>query len=166
MEIALGLLFLILVLALIYSFAQGATFVPSAPAKVEFMIKLLAVKSGELAADLGSGDGRIVIALAEAGAIAHGYEINPLLVWWSRRNISQAGLQRRAFIHLKSFWGKDLAAFDVVVVYGIGYIMKKLGQKLKRELKPGARVVSFAFPLPGWQEEKKEAGVYLYIKPH
>jgi protein-L-isoaspartate O-methyltransferase len=156
----LVILFLsILVLAVI----RLVPYVPARPAKVGLMTKLAGIKAGERAVDLGSGDGRIVIAFARAGAQAHGFEINPALVILSRLNILRAGLKGRAFIHWKSFRGQDFSAFSVVAVYGLPHIMKNLEAKLRKELKPGARVVSLAFPFPSWRHFKKEESVYLYI---
>jgi len=153
---------LIFVMLVIWFLARGAVFVPIHQSKIEIILRMAQIQPKQKIADLGSGDGRIVIAFARAGAEAHGFEINPLLVWWSRHKIRMAGLGDRAFIHFQSFWPADLSRFDVIIVFGIDYIMKRLGRKLRRELRSGAKVISFAFPLPGWQEEKKERGVYLY----
>lgn len=112
--------------------------------------------------DLGSGDGRLVIALAKAGAEAHGFEINPFFVRRARKNICKAGLTDRAFIHQKSFWGETLSGFDIVVVYGISYIMKRLEEKLRKEVGPGTRVISNSFVFPNWLPSKKEGNVRLY----
>ncbi len=142
----------------------GAFFASSKKEIVEKIVLISDVKPGEKAIDLGSGDGRLVIALAKAGAEAHGYEVNPILVWLSKKNIKKAGLEGKAFVHLKNFWIVDFSQFDVVMVYGISYIMKRLETKLKRELRPGSRVVSNYFVFPNWQHSKKEDNVYLYVR--
>ena len=122
----LNIFLLLFVILLLSSVVRGAPFVPTHGARVERMIELSELKSGEKGADLGSGDGRIVIAMAKAGAIAHGYEINPFLVWWSRWKIRRAGLADRAFIHLGSFWGKNLSEFDAITLFCTKHIMKSL----------------------------------------
>ena len=142
----------------------GAFFAPSNKKEVERMILISGVKPGDKAVDLGSGDGRLVIALAKARVQAHGYEVNPILVWWSRRKIKKAGLSSKAFIHRQNFWNSDLSGFNVVSVFGIKYMMSKLEAKLKKELKPGARVVSNYFVFPNWKHSKKEGNAYLYLK--
>ena len=142
----------------------GAFFASSKKEIVKTMVLLSDIKPGEKAIDLGSGDGRLVIALAKKGAQAHGYEINPLLVFLSRNNIKQAGLQGKAFIHFGNFWLLDFSEFDVVTVYGISHMMKRLEVKLKKELRPGARVVSNYFVFPNWPPSKKENSVRLYKK--
>ena len=62
-------------------FFWGAFFAKTDDVSLQNMIKLAKIKPGDIAVDLGSGDGKIVIAMAKAGAIAYGFEINPFLVW-------------------------------------------------------------------------------------
>ena len=128
------------------------------------MVELAEVKSNEIAADLGSGDGRLVIALAKRGLEAHGYEINPFLVLISRRKIRKLGLKNKAFVHFKSFWQTDLSAYDIITIFGIGFAMEKLEKKLQKELRSGARVVSNAFIFPNWKPRKKKDTAFLYVK--
>lgn len=143
-------------------FFRGVMYVPSTDEKVKKMVDILKAKNGEKAVDLGSGDGRLVIALAKAGAMAYGYEINPFLVAKSRKKIKESGLEKGALILQNNFWNEDLSQFDIVTVYGIHHIMKGLEVKLSKELKWGARVVSNAFSFPSWKCAAKEDGVYLY----
>ncbi|MBI2041540.1 MAG: 50S ribosomal protein L11 methyltransferase [Candidatus Nealsonbacteria bacterium] len=142
----------------------GAIYVPTSRSKVEKIIEVAAIKPGDKAVDLGSGDGRLVIALAKSGAEAHGYEINPLLVALSRKNIRKEKIIDKAFINLGSFWGQDLSSFNVVAVYGMNHVMRRLEKKLKKELKPGSKIVSNGFEFPSWPPVKAEEGIYLYIK--
>jgi cyclopropane fatty-acyl-phospholipid synthase-like methyltransferase len=158
-----GLLFLVVLLAVILIIMfRGAPYVPSQKKTVWQMTEMANVHPGERAIDLGSGDGRVVIALARAGAEAHGYEINPLLVWLGRREIRKAGLGDRAFIHWKDFWSVDFSTFDIVTVFGISHIMGFLRRKCRKELKASARVVANSFPFSRWPHTKKVGEVYLY----
>ncbi len=141
---------------------SGAPFIPTKKEGVKKMLQCCDIKPGMKAADIGSGDGRILIAMAQAGAEAHGFEINPFLVWWSRRKIRQAGLEGKAFVHLQDLWRADFSAFDVVTLFGITHIMGRLEKKLRKELKPGARVVSMAFKFPNWPVESQLEAVYVY----
>jgi len=145
-------------------FFWGAVYLPTQKQTVKKMIELAKIKPGEKAVDLGSGDGRLVIALAKSGAEAHGFEINPILVLLARINILRAGLRGKAFVHCRSFWNENFSEFDIVVIFGIGHIMDKLGKKLDKELKKGTRVVSNSFLFPNWQLLKKETCVFLYEK--
>lgn len=142
---------------------NGAIYMPTLSAALRKMIDMANIQKGERVADIGSGDGRVVMAFAKKGAEVHGYEINPLLVWESRYLIKKAGFSKNAFVHRKSFWKVDFSSFDVVTVYGIPYIMKRLGEKLRRELKSGTKVISNIYEFPDWKYVEKEKGVYLYI---
>lgn len=141
---------------------RGPFFVPTKRKHVPRIIGMLAVKQGEMIADLGSGDGRLMIAIVEAGGIAHGYEHNPLLVVRARKNFERLGIQDRATVYMENFWKADISKYDAIVIYGISYIMPRLERKLRVELRPGARVVSYSFPFPTWQHEKEDRRVYLY----
>ena len=141
---------------------RGAPFVPTGSRTLKTMIDLANIQPDEKVADLGSGDGRIVIAIARVGAEAHGYEINPFLVLWSRYRINRAGLSRRAFVHWRDIWRVDFASFKVITVFGMVHIMGPLERKLRRELRPGSRVVSNTFKFPCWPLSSKEGRVYLY----
>lgn len=153
-------------LILLYYLASGAPYLPSSHAAVDAMVRLANVRQGMRVADLGSGDGRIIIAFAKAGAEAHGYEINPILVWLSRRKITRAGVQDRCFVHTSNFWKTDFSMFDVVTLFGISHIMKRLEKRLKRDLKPDAIVLSHIFTFPAWACERQDenTSVRLYLQ--
>jgi 2-polyprenyl-3-methyl-5-hydroxy-6-metoxy-1,4-benzoquinol methylase len=146
----------------------GAPFAVSSRYKIKKMMPLIkeaaAGRKNLAAVDLGSGDGRIVIALAQNDFIAHGLEINPLLVWYSRLKIKLAGLKGKAFIHRENYWQTDFSQYDIVVLFGVFYIMAKLEKKLLAELKPGALVICNHFYFPTWQPVKQEGDVYIYQK--
>jgi len=139
----------------------GAPFQPSSRRETENVIKLANVKKGDVVADLGSGNGTLVIKLAKKGAEVHGYEINPILVWWARKRIKKLGL-KKAYIHKKSFWKVNLGRYNVITVFQIYYIMNKLGKKLDKEVKKGTRVVSNTWKFPKRKFIRKLSHVYLY----
>jgi len=146
-------------------FVKGAPFAVSTPGKTRKILELinryLNNKRDVKAADLGSGDGRLVIALAKDGLEAHGLEINPFLVWYSRRKIKKAGLTN-AFIQRADYLKENLSEYDVIVLFGVFYMMDRLEQKLKRELKPGALVISNYFFFPHWKPIACEDKVFVY----
>ncbi len=146
----------------LWPFLFGAPFEPTRDKKVKKMIKLAGIKKGDKAVDLGSGDGRIVIALAKAGAEAHGYEINPLLILLSRWKIKKAGLKGKAFIHWKNFWEVNFKKYDIIMLFQFHTIMNKLKKKLKKELKSKSRIVSYYWKFPDWKPSKKIENIYLY----
>lgn len=156
-----GLLILFLHIATV---ARGAPYVPSSDASVKAMLALAKIKPSDKAVDLGSGDGKLVILLAQHGAEAHGYEINPWLVWRARRKIAKLGLEKKAFIHWQSLWAADISSYTLVVLYGVPYIMTRLEKKLQAELPVNARIVSNAFSFPNWQSTDHDGHIYLYSK--
>lgn len=145
-------------------FFRGAPYAPTDKQAIEIMLRLAKCTPGERAIDIGSGDGRLVIALARTGARADGCEVNPILVWWSRKNIKKAGLASSASIIKESLWDIDYSKYAVVTVFGIKYIMERLSKKLLAELPAGARVISNKFTLPGWTPVAEEKNIYLYVK--
>lgn len=169
MEFAIYFLLLIFLGAFTIAFGRpffhGAPYAPTDKKALATILSLAGAKPGEKACDIGSGDGRIVVALAQAGVEVDGFEINPFLVLWSKQRIIKNGLQYRARVHRSNLWKVSYKNYDIVVLFGIPYIMKGLEQKLLAELKPGARVLSNRFSFPNWQPAKKEGGVYLYVKP-
>ncbi len=131
--------------------------------RIEAMIRLAQIKTGDLAADLGSGDGRIVIAFAHAGAQAYGYEIDATLQQHSEENIKQKGLTNATILH-KNFWYEDLSPYSIITLYGMPDIMLSLQKKIERETHHGTRILSNYYPFPGWTETAYEDNIYLYIK--
>jgi ribosomal protein L11 methylase PrmA len=163
---------LFLLLSFFVFFIAGffrSPFVPSNRKTIEKMLKVAKIKKGEKVFDLGCGDGRIIIrAEKEFGAKATGFEVS-ILVWL----LAQANRLlkfSKVKIFRRNFFQVDLRKADVIFCYLLPEAMKKLSPKFKKELKPGARVVSAAFHLPGWKitkEYKKTTGttaVFVYQK--
>ncbi len=141
----------------------GAPYKATTPDKISTILKLAQITKKDRCADIGAGDGRVVAAMATLGHEAHGFEINPLLVWLGRKRIKRAGLETKAQLHWKNFWQQDFSQFSVVTVYGTNHIMGSLEKKLKRELTKGSRVVSNVFAFPTWEETRIVDRVRLYI---
>ena len=142
----------------------GAPYAPLGQEKIKSMITLLQIKPGERAVDLGAGDGRIIIALAKHGAITHGYEMNPLLVLLGKRNIQRANLNGNAHMHWGDMWRAELETFDIVTIYLTAHIMQRVEQKLRKETRPGTKIVVNYFQLPKWKSIKQKNTLYLYEK--
>ncbi|HET6449975.1 MAG TPA: hypothetical protein VFI08_01640 [Spirochaetia bacterium] len=162
LTLALVLGSFLVVFLFLFPLGRGAVYAASTPEKVSLMAEMSAAAPGERAADLGSGDGRIVIALARRGAEAHGYEINPVLVLLSRRAIRRHGLEGRAVVHWRSFWRADLSRFDVLTLFQGSFIMRRLEGKVRREMPPGARIISDFWAFPSLAPERRIGTVYRY----
>lgn len=145
-------------------FFGGAPFVASSRRNIAKAISLAEIKPQDHVADLGSGDGLILFAAARTPATEIvGFEIDPLLVASSLRDAKKKGLDNRLRVEKQSFWDADLSSFDVVFVFQIPYAMPRLAEKLKRELKPGSRVISNNFRFKDWAPAKQDGEVFLYL---
>jgi SAM-dependent methyltransferase len=131
-------------------------FVPSPQVVVDKMVQLAGVKKGDMVYDLGSGDGRIVIAAAKRGARAIGFEIDPELVGESRANIKKAGVQDLAEIRNQDILTVDLSPANVVTMYLLPDVNLKLKPNILNQLKPGSRVVSHSFDMGDWKPDRVE----------
>jgi hypothetical protein len=158
------LLFLFWMIFAVLSIVKGAPFVITPKSKRDVILAFAEIHEGDVSVDIGSGNGNIVMSMAKAGAKAYGYEINLLLVMWSRLVILCRGLRGKAFIHWGNLWRADFSSYSVVTVYGISHIMSDLEKKLDAELQPGTRVISNTFRFPNWVPVKEKDGVILYIK--
>lgn len=123
----------------------GAPFVPTEPEVVERTMELAQVKEGDIFYDLGSGDGRLVLAAALRGAQAYGIEIDPLRVWYSRLWIRMLRLGGKAKILKQDMFTVDYSNATVVNLFLLHKTNKALQQKLLKELRPGTRVVAYGF---------------------
>ncbi len=164
LTIGANLVAILIITLIALSIRKGAPPVPTSRRALATMIQLAQPKEREKAVDLGSGDGRIILALAQLNIEAHGYENNPLLIWWTTYRIRRLKAQQYAFVHLKSFWNVPLADFNMVFVYGMPHIMKELEKKLQKELQVGSRVISNSFPFPTWKPVQRIENIYLYVR--
>lgn len=127
-------------------------YVPSPPAVVEGLLGLARVGPGDVLHDLGSGDGRLVIAAALRGARAIGTEIDPRLVERSRAHAAEAGVE--AEFRQGNFFDADLSGVTVVTLYLLTHLNMALSTKLRQELRPGSRIVSHSFAMGDWEPDE------------
>jgi SAM-dependent methyltransferase len=133
-------------------------FVTSPPLVVERMLELAGVTSKDYVVDLGSGDGRIVIAAAKRfGARAMGVEYDPKLVALSRQNALEQGVADRARFVEGDLFQVDLSDATVITVYLLPDVNRKLRDKLLAELKPGSRLVAHDFDMESWRPDQTES---------
>lgn len=124
-------------------------FVPATTKQIENVVKMLQSRRGPLV-DIGSGDGRIVIAAAKEGFTAVGYELNPWLVWYSRYRAWREGVQHLAKFYVSDLWKVTFSQYSNVVIFGVPQMMLQLEKKLELELERDARVIACRFPFPHW----------------
>jgi cyclopropane fatty-acyl-phospholipid synthase-like methyltransferase len=148
---------------LIPSFFGGA-WSPTPMKIIKRMVELSELKPEEVLYDLGAGDGRVICYVAKQGIKAVGVELDPIKVFFIRVRLFLKKLPS-AEVKKGNFFNMDLSPADVVFTYLSPASMKRFQEKFLKELRPGARVVSYRRSIPGWKEWKKEGEIYLYIQP-
>ena len=133
------------------------------------MLKLANVGPDDVVYDLGSGDGRLpIIAAQKYGARGVGIEIDPKLVDLAWLIANEAQVANRVSFIVGDVFERDFSKATVVTTYLNSTLMRLLEPRL-RALKPGTRIVSHQFPIPGWKPAKKirvdEAELFLWIVP-
>jgi SAM-dependent methyltransferase len=156
-RLALALLAWVAALACAQEGEQRAPFVTTPSDVVMRMLRLAGTGPADLVADLGSGDGRIVIAAArEFGAHGLGIELDPGLVEKSRANAKAAAVADRvSFVHGDVLLA-DISKASVVTVYLLPQLIERLQPRFLEELAPGSRIVSHAFAMRGWKPDRAE----------
>jgi protein-L-isoaspartate O-methyltransferase len=150
-----------------------APFVTSSVKIVDRMLELAHLKPGETLYDLGCGDGRILVSAAGKYKVkAVGVEISPKLVAEAKKNIEMAGLTDQASVIKGDLLETDLSGADVVTIYLATDLNAKLRPRLERFLKPGSRVISHDYAVPGWKPTQVERAddrhvhlIYVYDMP-
>lgn len=142
-------IFLAVLLVVIGTFAwgalRGAPWVPTKHGDAKRAVALAQPKPGDHVVDLGCGSGEVLAAFAVQGCRVEGWELAvlPWLVsWWRLRK------HRDANIHFGDFWNVRIDA-DIVYIFLMPKTLERLAKKLRDELRPGTRVISYAFPIPG-----------------
>lgn len=154
-------------------------YVPTPANVVDAMLKLAGVGPQDFVVDLGSGDGRIIIAAAKQhGARGFGVEIDGSLVSLARREAQREGVAGRVEFREQNLFISEIGRATVVTLYLYPRLMLQLRPRLFEELKPGARVVSHDFDMENWRPDARvtvpvpekpygppSSEVYLWIVP-
>ncbi|MBI2326868.1 hypothetical protein HYU92_00970 [Candidatus Curtissbacteria bacterium] len=184
------LLLYLLIIFLLFAFDAflELPYVATRRDKISTIIKLASIKKGDTVIDLGSGDGRLLFAAAKKGAHAIGYELNPLLVMFTRFKAGllgyssserqrveksliissrQARTIKKGTITIKrqDLWEADLSSANVIFVYGRAKTMPRFEKFVYQNAKRGARIIvntDKTIPFPTKNPTKAENGFYLY----
>ncbi len=156
------ILLLALLLSLMFGYVLlfGAPYLPTTKVQIDAALKLAGLPKGSTIIDLGCGDGRILIAAAESGYMAVGYELNPLLfvICWLRTR----RLKSKIKIIFGDFWHAQWPPADAIYVFLLGRLMDKLERKIRAEGLSQIKIVSFAFKFKDLKPLASDHGVYLY----
>ncbi len=147
--------------AFTYVIAFGAPFLPTLRARTGEALDMLNLDPGQTLLELGSGDGRILRAAAERGVYAIGYELNPLLVLWSKLHTWR--YRRLISIRWGNYWRGELPPTDAIYVFLLKPYMQKLDKKIIQDYKDPVKLVSFGFTIPNKTPAAELNGLYLYL---
>ena len=141
---------------------RGAPYLPTLKKQAEDALDLLDLKPGQIMLELGSGDGRFLAAAARRGVYSVGFELNPILVIWTKLRY----YKYRKFISVKwgDFWISEWPKSDGMYVFLLQKYMKKLDTKVAQYAKGRQyKLVSYGFEIQDKKPTKTEKGLRLYI---
>jgi SAM-dependent methyltransferase len=150
-----------------YGAFRSAPWIPTGKKEIERFLEIAEIKKGEKIYDLGCGDGRILFASAKKGAEAKGLEIAlfPFLLA-SLFRVFQKNRKNIKIIY-RDIFRADFSDADIVYFFLLPKTYPKIKEKLEKEMKKGARVITFIWPVEGWTpvkvgKEEKRSNFYLY----
>jgi SAM-dependent methyltransferase len=157
----LFIIFILLVIAFGFVVLYGAPYLPTLGRQTETALDLLDLKPGQTLLELGSGDGRVLVAAARRGLNVTGYELNPVLALfsWARTRKYRAQIK----VVWGNYWRKDWPLTDGIFVFLLDKYMERLDTNIVQKY-PGHQVklVSFAFEIPNKKPIKAKQGLFLY----
>jgi SAM-dependent methyltransferase len=134
---------------------KDVVWVPTSYELIEKMLDMAQVTKEDLVMDLGSGDGRNIIAAAKRGARGIGVEYNPDMVALSRRTAQQAGVADRATFVEGDMFEADISKASVLALFLLTDNLRRLLPKFL-DMRPGSRIVINTFTIPDWEPDAKE----------
>lgn len=134
---------------------KDVVWVPTPPELVEKMLDLAKITPNDYVIDLGSGDGRNVIAAAKRGARALGVEFNPDMVALSNRLAAEAGVADKAKFVQGDMFEADISQATVLAMFLLPDNLNRLKPKMEK-MRPGTRIVLNTFGVPGWRPDVTE----------
>ena len=147
---------------------KDVIWIPTPDTLVNRMLRMAQVTPKDYVIDLGSGDGKIVIAAAREGARGLGIEYNPDMVELSRRRAQQAGVADRARFEKADIFESDFSQATVITRYLLPHLNLRLRHRILA-LKPGTRVASHEFRMGRWRPDETakvgHASVHLWLVP-
>ncbi|MFA6271670.1 MAG: class I SAM-dependent methyltransferase [Patescibacteria group bacterium] len=154
---------------------RGAPWVPTKKKDLDRLINLAEIKDGESVYELGSGDGRILFEIAKRFKVsAIGVEISFLPYVYSKIKSQVMNtkivhkMKGRVLIKYRNLFQQSLNSADLVICFLMPKSITELEAKFSSELKKGAKVISYVFPLKSYvpiavsKPEKSSIAIYLY----
>ncbi|XP_066251519.1 ATP synthase subunit C lysine N-methyltransferase [Euwallacea similis] len=128
-------------------------YIPATNQQLANILNALKGRKGTLL-DIGSGDGRIVVETAKNKFEAHGVELNPWLVLYSKVNALRQGLGKQTKFFRQDLWKYNVAKYDNIVIFGVEQMMSDLEKKFLQECKSDCSILACRFPLPNLTPSK------------
>lgn len=148
---------------------KDVVWVPTPPQVIDFMLDMAKATPKDFVVDLGSGDGRIVLGAARRGIRARGVELNADLVQLSREEAERLGVSQHAEFVAQDMFKADLTQTSVLMTYLLPHLNRRVRPMALAQMKPGSRVVTYAFHMGEWQPDQvaQVTGltVHLWIVP-
>lgn len=140
-------------------FAQDldVPYVPTPENVVEQMLDLVDAQPSDYVIDLGSGDGRIVIAAAKRGATGHGIDLDPDRIAEARDNATENGVDDQIMFIEGDIFKTDFSKASIITMYLLPSVNEKLRPELLDKLEPGTQIVSHSFDMGDWEPDKQKA---------
>ncbi len=137
----------------VFQAGKDVVWVPTADELVNKMLDMAKVTKNDVVYDLGSGDGRTVIAAAKRGVRAYGIEYNPDLVELSKKNAAAAGVSNLATFEKADIFESDYSKATVITLFLLPSLNERLRPTILKQ-KPGTRIVSNTFPMGDWEPDE------------
>ena len=134
---------------------KDVVWVPTPPELIEKMLDLAEVTGNDFVIDLGSGDGRNIIAAAKRGARALGVEYNPNLVQLSRQRAEAARVSGKATFVQGDMYAADVSQATVLALFLTPEVLDRMTEKFLA-MRPGSRIVLNTFPVTDWEPDATE----------
>lgn len=153
---------LLVIVAVLFGFVVlvGPPYLPTMRKQTDVALEMLHLQPGETLLELGSGDGRVMLAAAKRGLKVVGIELNPILVLFSIFITWRYRKQVRVI--WGTYWGKPWPRADAIFTFMLPKYMGRLDQRIELWHPKPVRLASFAFTIPNKDPIREQAGVYLY----
>ncbi|KAH8346114.1 hypothetical protein KR067_005595 [Drosophila pandora] len=131
-------------------------YVPATTEQIQNVLSFLPKNTGGKLLDIGSGDGRIVVAAAQHNKAlkTDGVELNPWLVYYSRLAALRNGVSKQTSFFKRDLWKFNIKDYNYIVIFGVEQMMQDLEHKLIAECPHDAEIIACRFPLPNMEHVK------------
>ncbi len=151
------------VIGLSWFAGTDAPYVPTKMGKIRDVLKLAGIKKGKKFYELGSGDGRVVFEGASLGANAVGIEQSWIRVIFSRyKSLASHSSSGNVKFYHGNIFARNYSDADIIYIYLLHKGVKRLEEKLQKELKKGAVVITQTYHFPTWKPFKKLNNFHFY----